>query len=210
MRHFPGQEPQKGNLAQGPKRETGTTPRGGNTPGHPFLATPKCCTLLFSVGQHAQGRGGEASMKPHEGKHAETQLGFRGGGYLPRRGPSTPRVAPRVLCPSPFRCAASAAPPQGRGPLFTSPGRYRNRLRDGPGAPAWAGAIFLLPGCHRIRLLPGRGPLRDGHGAPAWAGASVRFPRSPPESTTGWARRPCQAPPASLRAFLFRVFSHRP
>ena len=132
-------------------------------------------------------------------------IGFVEREPSPPRGPSTPRVAPQVLCPSPFRRAASAAPPQGRGPLFTSPGHCQNRLRDGPGAtgsdffldedlfmmgtapPQGRGPLFASPGRHRKRL-------RDDHGArvrrPRQA-SGLFFPKDqPPPRKTDQAARP--------------------
>ena len=76
-------------------------------PDHSGLATPKilCTPLLFyQRGGSPIGQGGEAGMKPREGKHAsnpKTRGGFRGGIPPPRGGLSTPRGAPWVLCSHP-------------------------------------------------------------------------------------------------------------
>ena len=118
-------------------------------PDHSGLATPKilCTPLLFyQRGGSPIGQGGEAGMKPREGKHASNHRGFSGGGgYRPPRGALDPSGRPLGPLFSPFRCATSAAPPLVRGPLFASPGRLRTSCsswRSVPSATSQAPGLF--------------------------------------------------------------------
>ena len=66
-------------------------------PDHSGLATPKTrCTpvLFYQRGGSPIGQGGEAGMKPREGKHASNHRGFSGGGIPPPEGGSRPLGAP--------------------------------------------------------------------------------------------------------------------
>ena len=170
-------------------------------------------------------------MKPSKGKHAPNPGGGSGGCTAPCGGVRPLEVAPRGPLFSPVRCASSAVPPQSRGPLFTSPGRLRTTScrawRRCSGSQMLQGFLFL----RRPRMggglcsLPqvatgndygmGTAPVPGAPSKPQ--GFSLQNGQPPPmrtdhaaRPTTGWTRRPCQAPPASLRAFLFRMVSHRP
>ena len=92
-------------------------------PDHSGLATPKLMHPCsgYQRGSTPIGQGGEAGMKPREGKHATNPGGFRGGGYRPPRG---------ALDPS--------RRPSGSSVLTL-------QVRCVGGAPAWAGASFRFP-----------------------------------------------------------------
>ena len=120
-------------------------------PRHPqILSTPVC---LFQGGFSLRGQGGEACMKPREGKHAPNPKGFPGGGTAPVGGSSTPRGGLPGSSVFTREVRVFRGAPAMRGPLFASPGRHRTfcsrpgAARHRPPSEGYVG-VATLYGCY--------------------------------------------------------------
>ena len=167
-------------------------------------------------------------MKPQGGKHAIPD-GVQEGDNPPEGDPPTPPSGPRGPLSLTLQVRRGAAPPHGRGPLFASPGRHRNRRRDGHGAPAWAGASLCFPKdatgtVFKLGTAPphARGPLfaspgrrfrrlREGRGAarqrPRQASGLFATVTQRPLCATADVSHPA---PAWRRAASGRAWNHTP